>query len=232
MAESEIPLIRPVKEDKIEADVNQLWQDAYSSSVRIELQDRNGNVIDKGSGFLIGEKGDRVGTAFHVIDEGDGVKGVQSGKIVVTTLDGKRYEADVEEEDAKLDAALLKLNDGKVADQKRNVVPISDKDVLGKGDDVLALSNPLGGGLVASLGELDKYENLSVQMPRSGQVRDIPVGKSTFVIMPGSSGGMVVGRDETNKRTEIVGWVSALNQGEFAGSFAPITPFRKWMAGK
>ena len=87
-------------------------------------------VQSLGSGFLISPNGYII-TNQHVID--------QASKIVVTTTDGKQYEAESVGEDATYDVALLKI--------KGNNFPYialgNSEDVI-IGEWVIALGNPFG----------------------------------------------------------------------------------------
>ena len=83
-----------------------------------------------GSGFIISPEG-YILTNEHVVHE--------AVKIVVTTTDGKQYEADSIGEDATYDVALLKI-EGK----DFPYIPLGNSDDIIIGEWVIALGNPFG----------------------------------------------------------------------------------------
>ena len=87
-------------------------------------------VQSLGSGFLISPNGYII-TNQHVID--------QASKIVVTTTDGKQYEAESVGEDATYDVALLKI---KGSDFPYIILGNSEDVIIGEW--VIALGNPFG----------------------------------------------------------------------------------------
>src|SRR5579883_2532418 len=125
----DIPLIRPPRViDKLDADVSQLWKEAYETAVKIELLNKDGKVVDSGSGFLLGDKGDHVGGAWHVTDPGKGKDEIKDGSVIVTTVDGKKYKATVEDKDEKGDQVYLKVDTG--GDTMHPGLPVSQDDKL------------------------------------------------------------------------------------------------------
>ena len=87
-------------------------------------------VKSLGSGFLISPEG-YILTNEHVVH--------QASEIVVTTTDGKKYQAESVGEDQTVDVALLKING-----ENLPYIPLGNSEDIIIGEWVIALGNPFG----------------------------------------------------------------------------------------
>lgn len=146
-----------------------LVQTSESAIVVVQAQNRDGDVLGIGTGFVIDAKG-LIATAFHVIGE--------ARPIQITTADGKSHAVtEVYASDRNLDLAILRIaNDDMVALQ------IAAEPELPNGTSVFALGHPLGlehsvvTGIVSAVREIDGRPMMQVAMP----------------IEPGHSGGPIL----------------------------------------
>jgi Do/DeqQ family serine protease len=86
-----------------------------------------------GSGFIIDAEGHIV-TNHHVV--------ANASRLMVRTVDGREYNAEVVGSDPNTDIALIKVNPGQ--GEELPVINFADSDNVRVGDWVLALGNPLG----------------------------------------------------------------------------------------
>ncbi|MCC7430552.1 trypsin-like peptidase domain-containing protein [bacterium] len=91
----------------------------------------NQEIKSSGSGFLISSDG-YVATNQHVVENAD--------KIVVTTTEGKKYDAKLIGEDRQTDLALLKIT----SETPLNFIEAGNSDDLLIGEWTIALGNPFG----------------------------------------------------------------------------------------
>lgn len=149
---------------------SQLYQKNVASVVFVKSAYRQG--YSTGSGFVIDSKNGYILTNYHVVED--------SGKITVTFVDEKEYEATLVGGDEINDVAVLKI------DAKDLVhVTVGNSDNLKVGDDILVIGNPLG--------------DLTFTLTRgivSGTDREINTGEYTIktfqtdaAINSGNSGG-------------------------------------------
>jgi len=134
-----------------------------------------------GSGFFIDFEGQTlVLTNHHVVDGADQIR--------ITTQQGWEFSGEVVGSDARLDLAVVRVDDFQGRDVP--VVPLGDSDALETGDWVVAIGNPLGlshtvtSGIVSALGR-------QVNNPQgAGTFRSLI--QTDAAINPGNSGGPLV----------------------------------------
>lgn len=136
-----------------------------------------------GSGWIVDANGTIV-TNNHVV--------TGATTITVTTSDGKMFPAQVINTDPVNDLALIKINAGQLQSLK-----IGDASKMRSGDWVLALGNPLGEGITATVGIVSR---LGVSVPLSATQTYNDLIEITAPINPGNSGGPLI-----NMAGEVVG---------------------------
>lgn len=152
----------------------------YKDSV-VHVQ-RNGS---KGTGFFYGEEG-QILTNHHVA-EGEGA-------LVVTTVNGEKYQADIVHEDESLDLALLTIE----TDRSHEALPLSDVGVSDQ-QSVYIIGNPLLYDQIAITGQITEHAE---------QYDAIQIDASIF---QGHSGSPVI-----SESGEVVGVVYAKTIPGFA----------------
>jgi serine protease Do len=153
-----------------------------------------------GSGFIVDAQG-HVVTNSHVVDGADTVK--------VKLADDREYRAKVVGKDARLDVAVLQIEN---APRDLPVAALGGSDVLRVGEYVVAIGNPFGLGNTVTMGIV------------SAKGRTIGAGpyddfiQTDASINPGNSGGPLF-----SLRGEVVGINTAINpQGKGIGFAIPI----------
>ncbi len=159
--------------------------------------------IRYGTGFVVQADGG-VLTCLHVVEGADAV--------VVLFADGTAAAARLEARDEGADVALLRADWGA---RRPPVVVFADDSALAVGESVLALGNPLGMGLSASVG-------ICTAKGRRGVVAGQPSGllQTDTSTHPGCSGGPLF-----DQRGEVLGMVNAvLDPGAGSRSVAFAVP--------
>lgn len=136
----------------------------------------------QGSGFFWSSDGEIITNAHVVAGARD---------ITVTTFEGRTYRARIEKLDAYLDIAILKV-DGEAF----TFIPHYNLE-LKRGDEVVALTNPLGLKYSASKGIISAIRDISEVDPDRSGIRILQTDAS---VLPGSSGGPLL-----NMYGEVVG---------------------------
>ncbi len=163
---------------------------------RAEMPDAAGNV---GSGFVFDKKGHIITNA-HVVEN--------AGRITVTFLDGRSYDAETVGTDAFTDVGVIRVN----ADMPMlSPLQLGDSSNLKVGERVAAIGNPFGlsgsmtSGIVSQLGRL---------LPSNAGFSIPDIIQTDAAINPGNSGGPLL-----NARGEVVGINTAIQSltGEFTG---------------
>jgi len=133
-----------------------------------------------GSGFFIHPSG-YIMTNNHVVADAE--------QIQILTSSGTDYEVAVVARDPAYDLALLKVQG---AGAKRfKALPMGDSNVIGAGDMVIAMGNPLGLGHTVTSGIISQtYRNITGEPEGGG--RHIDFIQTDAAINPGSSGGPLV----------------------------------------
>ena len=157
--------------------VPQIAEKALAATVSLEMYDRNGTLLGRGSGFFV--RSNLIATNYHVIE------GAARG--TVKLVDGFRtYTIEgITARDKTNDLALLK-----VTIQGIKPLPLGNSDTVRIGETVYVAGNPLGlegtvsDGIISSRRDSDTQERLQMTAP----------------ISPGSSGGPVL-----NGRGEVIG---------------------------
>ncbi|MGB9805011.1 trypsin-like peptidase domain-containing protein [Desulfofundulus sp.] len=140
----------------------------------------------QGSGFFWSSDGEIITNA-HVV--------AGSRDITVTTFEGRTYQARIEKLDAYLDIAILRV-DGNTF----TFIPHYNLEVK-CGDEVVALTNPLGLKYSASKGIISAIRDIrEVDPDRSG----IRILQTDVSVLPGSSGGPLL-----NMYGEVIGIIFA-----------------------
>ncbi len=135
--------------------------------------------VGLGSGFFIHPSG-YILTNSHVIEN--------AAQIHVLTSDDKDYPVVVVARDRVSDLALLKISG---TDRKFPVLPMGNADLVGPGEFVIAIGNPLGLGHTVTAGIISQTgRDLSgVSIEEASPIRFI---QSDAAINPGSSGGPLI----------------------------------------
>lgn len=143
-----------------------------------------------GSGIILSEDG-YIATNNHVIQG--------ASKVVVTLRDGKKYEASLKASDAKVDIALLKIDETGL-----KPVVFADSDALKVGELAVAIGNPLGqlGGTVTD----GIISALNRDITIDGDTKNLL--QTNAAINPGNSGGGLF-----NEQGHLIGLVIAKSSG-------------------
>ena len=165
--------------------VPQIAEKALAATVSLEMRDRNGAVLSRGSGFFV--RSNLIATNYHVIE------GAARGTAKLVD----RYKAYTIEGftavDKTNDLALLKVTVYGV-----KPLPLGDSNMVRIGETVYVAGNPLGlegtvsDGIISS--HRDRYTKGRLQM--------------TAPISPGSSGGPVL-----NSKGKVIGVSVATYRG-------------------
>lgn len=152
-------------------------QKSFSSVVLLLMEDKNGQVLSQGSGFVVG-KG-VVATNFHVIEGATSGAAKMVGKKTFFPING------VVGVDKKRDLALLS-----VSGLDRQPLKFAVEDEANVGDKVYAVGNPLGLEGTFSEGIVSGVRHL----------KDATILQITAPISPGSSGGPIL-----NAKGNVIG---------------------------
>ena len=157
--------------------VPQIAERALAATVSLEMRDRNGAVLSRGSGFFV--RSNLIATNYHVIE--GAVRG--TAKLVDRY---KRYTIEgITAVDKTNDLALLKVTVYGV-----KPLPLGNSDTVRIGETIYVAGNPIGlegtvsDGIISS--RRDRYTKERLQM--------------TAPISPGSSGGPVL-----NRKGKVIG---------------------------
>lgn len=163
-----------------------------------------------GSGFLIHPSGYAL-TNNHVVKDATDIRAI--------TRDGQDLAVSVLARDPAYDLALIKVEGG----SDFPVLPMGDSDVVGVGDMVIAIGNPLGLGHTVTAGIISQTNrNLSGVDEQEGRV--IQFIQTDTAINPGSSGGPLITLDGAWIGVNTAGIVRAQNIG-FAVPSRQVTEF-------
>lgn len=168
-------------------------------SVRVISPDQRSQG-GSGSGFVYDEHGHII-TNEHVVDG--------RGRITVTFLDGRSYNAEIVGVDPFTDVAVIRADSGPAL---LRPLPIGDSSAIRVGEQVAAIGNPFGlsgsmtSGIVSQLGRLLPAQETDFSIPDIIQI-DAPIN-------PGNSGGPLL-----NSAGEVVGMNTAIqtDTGQFVG---------------
>lgn len=176
--------------------VSDIAKATMSSVVEIQTESSKTSTfmeqyVEKGAGSgVVLTKDGYIITNHHVIDG--------ASKVIVTTHDGKSYEAKLIGSDKQSDLALLKIDE-------KDLTPavLGDSSKLNVGDDAIAIGNPLGQGATLTTGVISALD------------RDITIDGETMTLLqtnaainPGNSGGGLF-----NSNGELIGIVNAKTSG-------------------
>jgi len=165
-----------------------------------------------GSGFFISHDGEILTNA-HVIE---GINGSENPKIVVKTIDGRRYPAVVLGKDKAIDVAMIKIDI-----QHAPFVKLGDSDSIKVGEWVVAIGNPLGLEHTVTQGIISAKGRTSNMM---GAEDNLVAGflQTDAAINRGNSGGPLF-----NLNGEVIGINAAIRaDGQNIGFAVPITPVK------
>ncbi len=157
--------------------VPQIAEKALAATVSLEMRDRKGAVLSRGSGFFV--RSNLIATNYHVIEGAARGTAKLVDRYRTYTIEG------VTATDKTNDLALLKVTIYGV-----NPLPIGDSDTVQIGEKIYVAGNPLGlegtvsDGIISS--RRDRYTKERFQM--------------TAPISPGSSGGPVL-----NRKGKVIG---------------------------
>ena len=165
--------------------VPQIAQKALAATVSLEMQDRNGKLLGRGSGFFV--RRNLVATNYHVVEGAAQGTAKLVGKGARYTIEG--FTAT----DKTNDLALLKVSVYGI-----NPLPLGDSDTIQIGETVYVAGNPMGfegtvsNGIISGRRNRNTKERLQMTAP----------------ISPGSSGGPVL-----NSKGEVIGVSVATYRG-------------------
>ena len=169
-------------------------------SVRVISPDPRSQSGGSGSGFVYDEQGHII-TNEHVVDG--------RGRITVTFLDGRSYNAEIVGVDPFTDVAVIRADSGPAL---LRPLPIGNSSAIRVGEPVAAIGNPFGlsgsmtSGIVSQLGRLLPAPESDFSIPDIIQI-DAPIN-------PGNSGGPLL-----NSAGEVIGMNTAIqtDTGQFVG---------------
>ena len=168
--------------------VPKIAEKALAATVSLDMQDGNGAILRRGSGFFV--RHDLIATNYHVIKEAAQGAAKLVGEETKYTIEG------IIATDKKNDLTLLK-----VTVQGINPLPLGNSDTVRIGETVYVAGNPKGlegtfsNGIISSVRE--GYNKKEFQM--------------TAPISPGSSGGPVL-----NDKGEVIGVSVRIHPGQGA----------------
>ncbi len=148
-------------------------------------------------------------TNYHVVAE-------KGGRLQVGLTDGRTFEAQVIDQEPKLDLAVLKIPASGLP-----AAPAADSARLRVGEMVVAVGHPWGQRWVVTVGIVGGLG--SVRVPWNGH--EAQYIRSDVVLAPGNSGGPLL-----NARGEVVGINSMIFGGDLSVSI-PSQVVTKWLAG-
>lgn len=132
------------------ADGRELMEQSEELSTQPDIQSYKESIVhvqrngSKGTGFFYGKEG-QILTNHHVA-EGD-------GPLIVTTVNGEKYQADIVHEDEELDLALLTIE----TDQAHEALPLSASGTSDQ-QSVYIIGNPLLYDHIAIKGHITEHE--------------------------------------------------------------------------
>ena len=157
--------------------VPQIAEKALAVTVSLEMQDRNGVPLGRGSGFFV--RPNLIATNYHVIEGAAGGTAKLVGKDTSYTIEGFTATDKIN------DLALLKVTIRGI-----KPLPLGDSDAVRVGETVYVTGNPLGfegtfsDGIISGRRDRNTKERLQMTAP----------------ISPGSSGGPVL-----NVKGKVIG---------------------------
>lgn len=168
-----LPLVRgdDPAEANDDASFESLIEQIRPSMATIQVNGRDGDQIQMGSGFVVDAEG-LIATNFHVIGEGR--------PFTVEMTSGRKLRVTgVEASDPTMDLMLVRVD---VEDKPLPALELSDLDAPAQGTRVLAFGNPLGlrdsvvAGIVSAVRNVEGRQLIQLAMP----------------VRPGNSGGPLV----------------------------------------
>ncbi len=157
--------------------VPQIVENALAATVSLEMQDRSGAILSRGSGFFV--RSNLIATNYHVIEE------AAQGTVKLVDRHKKYTIEGYTAVDKANDLALLK-----VTVHGGNPLPLADSSTVRIGETIYVAGNPIGlegtvsAGIISS--RSDRHTKGRIQM--------------TAPISPGSSGGPVL-----NRKGQVIG---------------------------
>jgi hypothetical protein len=137
-----------------------------SSIVSIVALDKDNNPLAVGKGFFINSEGD-IATNHHVL--------AGSSKALIRTADGEKGRIiGIVNDDPGSDLLIARTSL-----KTTHPVPLGDSDTLTQGENIIALGNPVGLGVISNIKEVNNLKFLQITAP----------------ITPGCSGGPVFNSD-------------------------------------
>ncbi|KAI8614898.1 trypsin-like cysteine/serine peptidase domain-containing protein [Chytriomyces sp. MP71] len=150
-------------------------------------------LVSRGSGFFITRDG-KILTNAHVVEDY-----TSGSKILVTTSDGREYEAYIHAVDFLSDLAILSIvPDSTDLDPVWKAVRLGSSREMRAGEWVVSIGNPLGLANTVTAGIISSHRRKNTDIGRSDS--RVEYLQTDCVIHPGSSGGPLV-----NLRGEVVG---------------------------
>lgn len=165
-----------------------LW-DKFFGTPRRKKREQEYRTRAQGTGFFISQDGYII-TNNHIVENAE--------KVIVNSLDGREYKAEIIGTDSKTDIALIKVNS-----KNETFAKLGDSGELMVGEWVLAIGNPMGlehtvtAGIVSAKGR-----------QIGGIMGDVPYQdfiQTDAAINKGNSGGPLV-----NMRGEVIGITSMI----------------------
>jgi regulator of sirC expression with transglutaminase-like and TPR domain len=167
-----LDIVRGEESDgKAQESVQRLVARLKKSLVTIRSENRDGEAVGLGTGFVIDEKG-LIATNFHVISEGRPIRVELGDRAAVKVLA-------VEASSRSDDLAILRVDAG---NRELTALELAEEGMLEQGAEVLALGNPLGfrqsvtRGIVSGLRKIDGRDLIQL----------------AIAVEPGNSGGPLV----------------------------------------
>ena len=157
--------------------VPQIAEKALAATVSLEMRDRNGAVLSRGSGFFV--RSNLIATNYHIIEGAARGTAKLVDRYRTYTIEG------ITATDKTNDLVLLKVSVYGI-----NPLPLGDSNTVRIGEKIYVAGNPLGlegtvsDGIISS--RRDRYTKERLQM--------------TAPISPGSSGGPVL-----NRKGKVIG---------------------------
>ncbi len=157
-------------------------------------------VTAMGSGFLISYEGQTYAlTNAHVIDAAD--------TILVTTIDGSTWPAEVVGTDSQVDIAVLRLTGNTSA---LSTVELGDSDSVEIGDWAIAIGNPIGLSYTVTLGIISALDRDVADPDGVGYYQNLI--QTDAAINPGNSGGPLI-----NAYGQVVGVNTMIAESSSSG---------------
>ncbi len=153
-----------------------------SSIVTIVALDKDDNPLAVGKGFFIDSEGD-IATNHHVL--------AGSSKAIIKTADGEKGRIiEIINDDPELDLLIARTSL-----KTTHPVPLGDSDTLTQGENIIALGNPVGLGVIIDIKEVNNLKFFQITAPITPGSSGSPVFNSAGKVMGIATAFLHIGKN-------------------------------------